>query len=62
MWRNLADILLMSRSSQWKRQNVFWTKEFSDKIKIFYKGYFLEDFKKLFVTILVQWFLKHEGY
>ena len=45
MWRNLADILFMSRSSQWKRQNIFWTKEFSDKIKISIKAIFLKILK-----------------
>ena len=54
MWPNLAEILFMSRSIQSKRQNIFWTKEFCDKIKI--------SIKAIFLKILVKWFLKGEGY
>ena len=55
MWRNLAEILFISRSSQWKRQNIFYinilyqyifsTKEFCDKIKISIKAIFLKILK-----------------
>ena len=56
--RNFTEILFISYFSQWKRQKIFWTKEFCDTINVFKKANFLKTSKIVCCNLVISCFKK----